>query len=205
MISMDGNDCRGSARSIKNFHLFEVLNECSTLLKNYGGHSHAAGLSLHKGKLVDFKEKINRIAHERIVVEDLVPSIDIDMEIAVSSLNKRLLLELDELSPFGLGNPQPVFVSRGLNIKTPPQIIRRGGIKMWVSDGGVTAEAIGFNMADDIPSDPVNQKIDIAYTASLNTYKGITSIQLNLKDIKIGTGPFFYPSDSIRKMDLSLF
>ena len=183
MISMDGSEGKGSCRSIKNFHLFEVLNECSSLLKSYGGHSYAAGLTLHRNRLFEFKNKINAIAQDRILTEDLIPALDIDIEMPLSSLTNELITELDKLSPFGLGNPKPVFSSRNLSIKTPPQLLRRDSVKMWVTDGRVTAEAIGFNVADSLPSDPLNQKIDLAYSCNLNTYKGITSLQLQLKDL----------------------
>ncbi|MFH1868001.1 MAG: single-stranded-DNA-specific exonuclease RecJ [Candidatus Omnitrophota bacterium] len=185
MISMDGDEGRGSCRSIKNFHLFNVLSECSSLLKNYGGHSYAAGLTLQRDRLLDFKEMINNIAQDRIIKDDLIPNINIDIDIPIASLNKRLLSELDELSPFGIGNPKPVFSSRDLSIKTPPRILRRNGVKMWVTDGKTTAEAIGFNISDSLPSDPLQQKVDLAYTCNLNTYKGITSIQLQLKDMRL--------------------
>lgn len=185
MLSMDGNKAKGSARSIKGFHLFEVLSECSNLLKTYGGHQYAAGLSLHRNRLLDFKEKINSIARQRILPEDLVPVINIDIDLPLASFSKKLLLEIDELSPFGIGNPRPVFSSSALSIRSMPQRLRRDGVKMWITDGRTTAEAIGFKMADSLPSDPLHQKVDLAYTCNLNTYKGITSIQLQLKDLRL--------------------
>jgi single-stranded-DNA-specific exonuclease len=185
MISLNGEEGKGSCRSIKNFHLFEVLSECSNLLKNYGGHRYAAGLTLYRNRLLSFKEKINALASDRILTKDLIPTIDIDMEIPISSLNKKLISGLDELSPFGLGNPKPLFSSCNLRIRTAPQIFRRGSIKMWVTDGNVTAEAMGFNMADSLPTDPLDKNIDIVYSPNLHTYKGITSMQLQLKDVRI--------------------
>ena len=185
MISMKADMGKGSARSIRGFHLFEVLSECSNLLKTYGGHRYAAGLSLHRNRLLDFKEKINTIARQRILPKDLVPVINIDIDLPLASLSKKLLLELDKLSPFGIGNPRPVFSSPGLSIRSMPQILRREGVKMWITDGKATAEAIGFRMSDSLPSDPLRQKVDLAYTCNLNTYKGITSIQLQLKDMRL--------------------
>lgn len=185
MISMDGDEGKGSCRSIKNFNLFNALSECSDFLKRYGGHKYAAGLTIDKERLNDFKDKINRIAHERILAEDLIPSIKIDTEISISSLNRDLLEDLDRLAPFGFGNPRPLFSSRDLSIKNIPQILRRSTLKMWVTDGKTTAEAIGFNMADSLPSNPLKQRIDLAYSCDLNTYKGITSIKLQIKDMRV--------------------
>jgi single-stranded-DNA-specific exonuclease len=187
IISVDGLQGRGSGRSIKNFNLFKALSSCSDCLDNYGGHSYAAGLTISTNRLNDFKKRINDIAHESILTQDLVPQIYVDAEIPIGALDKGLLEELDRLSPFGIGNPRPVFVSRNLKIRSGPRVLRRSTISMWVTDDKVTAEAIGFNMADSMPSDPVNQRVDIAYTCDLNKYKGITSIKLQLKDLHINT------------------
>ena len=187
MISMDGKEGRGSCRSIKNFNIHDALKDCSDILENYGGHKYAAGLTLCRNRLDDFKKRINDIAHENIVTEDLVPVIKIDMDMPISLLNEKLINDLDELSPFGLGNPKPVFSSSSLNIRNTPQILRRSTLKMWVTDGKITAEAVGFNMADSLPSDPLNQKIDLAYSCDLNTYKGIDSIKLQIKDMRLSS------------------
>ena len=185
MISMDGDEGRGSCRSIRNFNLVNALSECTDLLKRYGGHKNAAGLTIDKMSLNGFKEKINLIANERISDEHLIPSIKIDTEIPISSLSKDLLDDLDSLGPFGFGNPRPVFSSQNLSIRNVPQILRRSTLKMWVTDGKITAEAVGFNMADSLPSDPLKQRIDLAYSCDLNTYKGITSITLQIKDMRV--------------------
>ncbi|MFA5369662.1 MAG: single-stranded-DNA-specific exonuclease RecJ [Candidatus Omnitrophota bacterium] len=183
IISIDGNEGRGSCRSIKNFDLFDALSGCSRHLKNFGGHSYAAGLTITRDKLDDFKRSINDIADKTLLPQDLIPSITVDAEIPISVLNRGILEELDMLSPFGAGNPRPVFVSRQLMIRNMPQALRRSTIRMWVTDGKVTAEAVGFNMAQRVPDDLQHRRIDIAYACELDTYKGITSIRLQLKDI----------------------
>lgn len=185
IITTKGKVAKGSGRSIKKFHLVEVLGECSHLLENFGGHRYAAGLTLRKKHLEDFRKLINQIAQKSLKAEDFIPTVDIDMEIGFKSLSDRLFKEMDELAPFGLGNPHPVFTTKNLKVKKPPQIIGRGTIKMWVTDGNRICEAIGFRMADIIPSDIMNEDIDLAYTCSLNTYKGVKSIQLQLKDMRV--------------------
>jgi single-stranded-DNA-specific exonuclease len=185
IISIDGSEGRGSCRSIKNFNLFDALSGCSQHLKNYGGHSYAAGLTIDKTMLCSFRQRINDIANERILPQDLIPCINIDSEIMISELNHKVLKELEALSPFGIGNPRPVFASRNLKIRNTPQVLRRSTVKMWVTDGKATAEAVGFNMADLMPSDPLNQKIDIAYSCELDTYRGITSLKFQLKDLHV--------------------
>ncbi|MFH1645384.1 MAG: DHHA1 domain-containing protein, partial [Candidatus Omnitrophota bacterium] len=187
ILGGDSEVAKGSARSIKGFHLFDVLKECEELLDNFGGHKYAAGLSLKVERLLSFKQKLNSIAEDRIAAEHLVPSVEVDADIPISVLNEQFLRELDMFEPFGVGNPRPVFSTSNLKLKTNPRILKRNTLKLWVTDGEATAEAIGFGMADDIPSDPLNQRIDLAYTCDLNTFRGVTSLQLKLKDLRISS------------------
>ncbi|MDD5503975.1 MAG: single-stranded-DNA-specific exonuclease RecJ [Candidatus Omnitrophica bacterium] len=184
IISIDGDEGRGSCRSIRGFNLFDALSGCAGHLKNFGGHGYAAGFTIAKDKLGEFRRSINDMADKMLMPQDLVPSIKVDAEIPISDLNRKTLEELDRLNPFGVGNPKPVFVSRQLMIRNMPQALRKSTIKMWVTDGKVTAEAIGFNMAQRVPDLLRQSKIDIVYTCELDTYKGITSIKLQLKDIR---------------------
>ncbi len=185
VITTKGEIAKGSGRSIRNFHLVKALGECGHLLENFGGHRYAAGMTLHKGRLGDFKKLINQIAGNHLKVEDFIPVVDIDMEISFRSLSEKLFKEMDELAPFGLGNPRPVFATKNIKLKKLPQTIGRDTVKMWVTDGNRVCEAIGFRMADIVPSNIMDEDIELAYTCSLNTYKGVKSIQLQLKDVRI--------------------
>lgn len=186
VITTKGAVAKGSGRSIKNFHLVEALSECSHILENYGGHRYAAGLTLRKSHLEDFKKHINDVAGNCLTAEDFIPTIDIDMEIGFKSLSERLFKEMEGLAPFGVGNPRPVFATKKVRIKTLPQIIGKDTVKMWVTEGNKTCEAIGFRMADIMPSNITDENIELAYTCNLNTYKGVKSIQLQLKDMRVG-------------------
>lgn len=181
----DGTIAKGSARSIKGFHLFDILKKCAGLLDNFGGHKYAAGVSLKVERLVDLKQKLNDIAEDIMQIENFVPSIEIDSDIPISVLNKEFLKELDMFEPFGIGNQRPIFSTSNLTLKCQPRILKGNTLKIWVTDGESTAEVIGFGMADVIPSDPLNQRIDLAYTCDLNTYNGITSLQLKIKDLRV--------------------
>ncbi|UCH11886.1 MAG: single-stranded-DNA-specific exonuclease RecJ [Candidatus Omnitrophota bacterium] len=185
IMTTKGKIVKGSGRSIKNFHLVEALDKCSHLLENFGGHCYAAGLTMHKGYLEDFRKLINEIAQSSLKAEDLIPTVEIDMEIGFKSLSDRFFKEMSQLAPFGLANHRPVFATKNLKIKSPQQIIGRDTIKMWVTDGDRTCEAIGFRMAGNAPANITDEDIDLAYTCSLNTYRGVKSIQLQLKDIQV--------------------
>ncbi len=147
LISVTSGLCKGSGRSIKNFHLFGALLECQEFLSSFGGHAHAVGLVISKDNIADFKNKINRLAKEKLHLEDLLPSLDIDMEVALTDLGEKIVAELQALEPFGTGNPEPLFYTRNLRLKGEPQVLGRETLKFWVSDGNITYPAIGFWMS----------------------------------------------------------
>ncbi|MFH1269882.1 MAG: single-stranded-DNA-specific exonuclease RecJ [Candidatus Omnitrophota bacterium] len=183
VISKIGNVCKGSGRSIKNFHLFEALLECKDLLKAFGGHSHAAGLIITSDKIAGFRNKINRLAKERLVLEDLLPTIDVDMELSLLDLNAEIIEAFSALEPFGTGNPEPLFYTRNLKVKGEPQVLSRDTLKFWVTDGYTTFEAIGFGMASFKDSLMNANSFDLVYTPRIDDWQGRGSVLLEGKDI----------------------
>jgi single-stranded-DNA-specific exonuclease len=187
IISFKETIGRGSGRSIKNFHLFDALSKCQDLLEGYGGHAYAAGLTLLKENLTRFQELINKIAHQTILGEDLLPTLEIDAEIPLGALSEEFILEIETLAPFGTGNPKPIFSSRALELKNSPQIVGRDSLKMWISDGRTIYPAIGFKMAEFISSISEDKRYDLAYTPSLDDWQGGNAVQLEIKDIHPST------------------
>jgi single-stranded-DNA-specific exonuclease len=183
VISLDQDLCRGSGRSIKNFHLFQALLECKEFLNNFGGHSHAVGLVITRDSIEDFKQSINRLAREKLSLEDLLPSLDIDMELALSELNEGAISELELLEPFGTANPEPLFYTRNLKLKGEPQILSKDTLKFWVSDGGVTYQAIGFGMGSFKDSLIAADYFDLVYVPRIDNWAGRESVLLEVRDI----------------------
>jgi len=184
MISFSQNEGKGSGRSVSNFHLFDALTECGDVLKDFGGHASACGLAIRRKDLDLFKNRLNKLASESLVPEDLIPTITVDMEIPLHRVGRQLITEIESLSPYGPGNPRPVLSSRALRLKGRPRSMRRDGIKMWLTDGNVTYEAIGFRlncMMEDILE---SANVDVAYTPSINRWRGAEIVQLELVDIK---------------------
>lgn len=175
----------GSGRSIRNFHLFEALSKCREYLVEYGGHEHAAGITVLKDKIDDFRERLNSIAFEALKPLDLIPRLAIDAEIQLSDINLKLMKELELLEPFGVGNPKPVFAVRDLSLRSKPKIIGSSALKMWVTDGKITYEAVGFKRILDLRSEFAPSRFSLAFTPSLNDWQGEESVQLQIKDIKI--------------------
>ncbi len=187
LISTKDGMGRGSGRSIENFHLFEALMGCGDILKECGGHKYACGLTILEKNMVQFKKTINEIASSVLTPEDLVPGLDIDMEIEIGLLGDKVVEEIELLEPFGESNPQPVFCSRNLRLARPPRIIKNGHLKIWVTDGKSTFEAIGFGLAKDNDigfSLKKSPEIDLAYTVSFNTWQGVSMIQLKIADLR---------------------
>jgi single-stranded-DNA-specific exonuclease len=184
IISTKDSLGKGSGRSIKNFHLFEAIDKCRHLLVDYGGHEGACGISILKDKIKTFSEFINEIAHKVIKFEDLLPTLEIDVEVPLAQIKTDFIKEVNQLSPFGSGNPEPMFLSRGLTFKNKPVRFGRDNFKGWITDGQSVCEVVGFGIASilDIIQ---NKKFDIVYHPYLNAWEGIETIRLSLKDVRL--------------------
>jgi single-stranded-DNA-specific exonuclease len=176
---------RGSGRSINNFHLFEALCECDSLLKNYGGHKRAAGLTVLKKDLKEFKVLLNNVAKNRLKQEDLIPILDIEADVPLSIWeDSRLLESIEGFAPFGAGNPKPVFCSRGIQLNCAPVCVGKNSLRLWVSDGIRTCKAIGFGLANFSSLLKEGMTLDLAYCVSLDTWDEPV-VQLEIKDIRL--------------------
>ncbi|MEW6009117.1 MAG: single-stranded-DNA-specific exonuclease RecJ [Candidatus Omnitrophota bacterium] len=185
VLGLEKDVYRGSGRSVNNFHLFEALSECDSLLETYGGHRAAAGLTVQKDNLEKFKTHINAVAKKRVDLKDLVPILKIDAQVPLSTWQDLTVLEeVENLAPFGVGNQRPVFCSRNLFLKSTPSCVGRNTLRLWVSDGTLTVKAIGFGMADYAALLKEGSKVDLAYCVSLDTWQEPT-VQLEIKDLKL--------------------
>lgn len=183
VISLSEGRCKGSGRSIKNFHLFEALMGCKDCLENFGGHAHAVGLVIDRANVEGFKHKINSLAKEKLCFEDLIPSIEIDMELKFPELTDKDIAGLEALEPFGRGNPEPLFFTRGLKLKGQPQVLNRGTLKFWASDGEVTYPVIGFGMSDLSESLTNADSFDLVYYPRIDDWQEKEEILLEAREI----------------------
>lgn len=201
LLSIEGDEVRGSARSIPGFHMQRALLQMSDLFSRFGGHAMAAGLSLRSPDLVpELRRRLNRLAAEWLEPEDLVPEQRVDAFVPLDHIDERLIAELSALEPFGLGNPAPVLATDMLQVVDGRPIGREGQhLKLFLraEDGGASApvEAVGWNMAAVMPER--GQQIAVAYQPEINTYMGRSRIQLVLKDMKaaVGHSPFRLTED----------
>lgn len=181
---------RCSCRSIPEFHITAALDECKDLLVRHGGHAAAAGFTVENDKLPALKTRLREIADRELAGLDLRPSLSADIEVPLSKMTGDVLKFLDYLQPTGYGNPDAVFVSRNVTVKSARAVgADSKHLKMTVSDGLVTYDAIGFRLGPLLPELAVGSKVDAMYTFETNEFNGRVSLQLNLKDVKLTGTP----------------
>ncbi len=185
IISTKDGIGRGSGRSVKNFHLLNAIKKCGQFLEKFGGHKYAIGLTISERNLSDFREMANLVISEQLSAEELMPEIDVDMELPLEKISGHLLEEIENLRPFGFDNPQPVFLSRKLTLKRKPEIVGERHLKMWVSDGDVTYPAIWYGSAEFFSSDWMAKEVSLVYSPVLNNWQGKEEIQLEVRDVKL--------------------
>jgi single-stranded-DNA-specific exonuclease len=186
VISLEGDIGHGSARSIEAYHLFDGLTTCRDLLEKFGGHSHAAGLSIRRDRVDEFRRRLNDHAASCLTEDDLTPCVAIDAEVAAKDLGFKLSQDLRTLEPFGAGNPRPVFVTRGFRIMSEPQIIKEQHLKLRVSgEDNRPMEAIWWRGIEEVDAMPqANQQVDLAYEFEANRWQGDVRLQLNVRDMR---------------------
>src|SRR6266566_2006904 len=174
VISLDGDVGHGSARSIEAYHLFDGLTACRDLLEKFGGHSHAAGLSIRRGQIPEFRRRLNEHAASCLTEQDLVPALNIDAEVQPREVSFQLSQELGALEPFGAGNLRPVFATRGFRVMSEPQIIKEQHLKLRVAGpDNRPLEAIWWRGVEETEHVPrANQRIDLAYELEVNRWNG---------------------------------
>ncbi len=183
ILGGEGGEWRGSGRSIAGFDLAAALRECGDLLVRHGGHAMAAGLSLQPDKVDAFRQRLNELARRALKPEDLQPPLRLDAEVGLDEMTLESLGELACLRPTGQGNPPVQFCARSVTHQRPLQ--RMGAdkqhVKLWVTDGVVTHEAVWWNGGDK--SLPVG-KFDLAFAPQINEFNGRRAAQLKVLDWK---------------------
>lgn len=184
VITNAEDGAKGSGRSIEGYNMYEEINKCKNVLTKYGGHPMAAGLSLAISDIDIFRKMLNDNAI--LTDEDLIPKMWIDVPMPVSYANIRLVNQLKLLEPFGKGNEKPVFADRNLYVKTASVIGKSKNVlrcQLETEDGTyVPAVQFGINNIDDIPR--AGMRISIIYYPDINTFNGIMSSQIIIKEWK---------------------
>lgn len=177
------DDGKGSGRSIKGLNLVEALNHCEDLLVKYGGHELAAGLTVKRGMVDKFRERINEYARERITDEMMSIRVEADCELQAADINMSFANELLRLEPFGIGNSSPQFIIRDAQVKRITYIGGGKHTKLVLTKDGMSFTAMYFGVGEGMLPVGEGELADALFNLDINDYRGVRSVQLILRDI----------------------
>ncbi len=189
VLSKSNGFVTGSARSIPGFDLYEAIEKCSEYLENFGGHMYAAGLTLKEENLKKFCEKFESVVSSTITREVLTPIVEIDATLDFKQITPEFFEVLKQFQPFGPGNPAPVFVSQNVYDNGNGRKVGSdsGHLKLDLiqeDDFRRSISAIAFNLSEHFDHLKDGNPVDICYAITENYYRGVSNIQLRIKDIK---------------------
>jgi len=184
LLTKDGRQLKGSGRSIPEFDLYQGLSECSEVLSGFGGHRQAAGVKVDRDRVEELRQAFHAAVVSQIGPDPLDPSLKLEAVLGLRDVNVNLVKEIDLLQPFGPGNPQPIFRSRPLTVRKQ-QIFGKNHVSLEVRDeqAGVSMLGKAWRQADRLTTDLTGQSVLFAFTPRLNHYNGMTSIDLQVRDL----------------------
>jgi len=183
ILSIENGVAKGSARSIPPFDIHNGLMLCKNILKRFGGHKQAAGLSLSSGDIEKFRTMISDVVANTLSEDDFVPFLHIDAAVNMSDISIGLIDEIARLEPFGYGNDEPLFGARGLEV-IQPRIVGNNHLKMHLRQNGRRIDSIGFDFGGLLNTVEGHPLIDAVFLPIINEWDGGRYLQLNLKAIR---------------------
>lgn len=187
VLTMSNGLITGSARSVKDFDIYDAVDSCSEYLEHFGGHKYAAGLSIRPENFEAFKNKFNTIVSETIEEHMLVPEITIDAKLNLSDINQKFYRILKQFAPFGPGNMSPVFIAKSLIDTGYARIVGQNHLKFNVIHKEISSlpfPAIAFQQGSYFDKVAKGKSFDMCYHLEENEWNGVVNLQLNVKDIK---------------------
>ena len=180
---------KGSARSVPGYNVYEALAQCQDHLLGFGGHPAAAGITVSSQAFSSFQEKLSVVVATTMTADSTCPILDIDAEVRLAELTPQLLREFDQLTPFGMGNPEPTLSVTGVTV-LEKRIVGDHHLKLVVRQhGSVPVDCIGFRMGDWLLHiKGTDQQYDIAFVPEMNRWKGYDRVQLRMRDIRSSRG-----------------
>lgn len=176
---------RGSARSIEGLNIYELLDSCRDLFWDFGGHEGAAGFEIPSENISELNRRLRMEADQILQPEDLIGKIKIDAEIPPAYITLNLVKELERLAPFGEGNPEPVFMMRGVSLSDFKQVGSEGKhLKLWFKKEGLGFEAIGFGLGKFAEEISFSKNYDLVFNLETSDYNGFEEVQISLIDLR---------------------
>lgn len=187
ILTQSDTKATGSARSVEGFDIHEAISACADLLEQFGGHTHAAGLSLAVENVEAFRQKFEEVVSATILPEQLLPKLEIDLEVDFDFINFKTYHIIRQMAPFGPKNPKPVFLTKNVVCRSEPNLLKEQHLKVFLcqKDGRTSIDAIGFGLGEKLPLLQSGKPLHVVYQIEENEYRGNKSLQLNIKDIKI--------------------
>ena len=187
VFTKSGDKLAASARSVKDFDVYNALEACSDYLEQFGGHMYAAGLTLKEDQFENFKNQFEKVVSETITEDLMIPEISIDAEINLTDINERFIRILKQFEPFGPMNMTPVFLTKDLIDTGYGKKIGKDDehLKLFVKQGNSEGiGAIGFKIGDKLDLTANRQLFQAVYSIDENEYNGNVSLQMRLRDIR---------------------
>ena len=172
VLGVENGVAQGSGRSIEAFHLLDALESMRDLFTKFGGHAHAAGLTLPESSLDAFRERLRAWAADRLTAEDMRPVVDVDAVIELPEINDALWQALEKIAPFGMGNRRPLFAARGVQLAGPPQVWKEKHIRLAARQGGRTVMMKGWGLSDLAEELRDVREVDIAFEIERDWFGG---------------------------------
>ncbi len=185
LVALDGDEGKGSGRSIGPFDLHSGLRECSDLLLRFGGHRAAAGVTIAANRVAEFAARFNAVAATRLTPDDLVPELRVDLELPIEHADEELEALLRHMEPCGIGNPSPLFMARGITVGAPPRVVGKDGLKLLLHSNGRELVALGWGMGPRARELEAGAVIDIAYRLERDEWNGESRLQARLADFRV--------------------
>jgi len=187
VLTLSNGLITGSARSVRDFDIYEAVDACSDLLEHFGGHKFAAGLSLRPENLEKFSARFESVVRERLLGIELVPVIDVDEPLSLNTINSRFYSVLKQFAPFGPGNMAPLFMTKGVIDAGGSRIVGKNHLKLSVIHPDIAGgpfSAIAFQQGERYELIEKQIPFNICYHIEENEWNGSVNLQLNIKDIK---------------------
>ena len=179
------DDGKGSGRSIKGLNLVEALGACEDLLVKYGGHELAAGLTVKRGDLDAFRERINAYAREHLDDDAFKIKLEVDCEIDMPDVNLKFAKELQYLEPYGTGNATPLFVMRDVTVRKITYTKGGEHTRLYLEKNGMTVNAMYFSVGEGMLGFENGDLIDLLFNIDINDYKNVQSAQMIVRDARL--------------------
>ncbi len=184
LISLTGDQGKGSGRSIKGFNLYAALQSCTDLFDKHGGHELAVGLTINRHNIPELKQRLLEYAEQADLTQITKHGLTIDCVLKAHELTKSEIGDFDKLMPFGMGNPQPCFAIYDMKIEEITPISFDRHTRFTLSSGGINFGGVIFGMGSKSCPFAPGDKVDVAFAAEINTFRGVSSVQMVIRDIK---------------------